>query len=96
MSTYFDVVHHIAGRIRLRVSPRFLKQPLAKDAAKLTQQINAIRGIKQIRLNLAIGSVVIQYDPQIIQPNLWEQWLQDYNGETELNNLIKRWQAQIG
>ena len=96
MSTYFDVVHHIAGRIRLRVSPRFLEQPLAKDTAKLTQQINAIKGIKQIRLNLAIGSVVIQYDPKIIQPVLWERWLQDYNEETELNNLIKRWQAQIG
>ncbi|MCV6636565.1 HMA2 domain-containing protein [Candidatus Albibeggiatoa sp. nov. NOAA] len=96
MTAYFNIVHHIAGRIRFRISPSFLKQPIAKDSKKLTQQIRSINGIQDIRINLLVGSVVVQYDPNIIKPSMWEQWLQEYDEETEFNQLIERWQAQIG
>ncbi len=95
MTTYFNIVHHIAGRIRFRVSPHFIKQPIAQDTQKLTRQIQSINGIQGIRLNLVVGTVVVQYDPKIINPNMWEQWLQECGEETEFNQLIERWQAQM-
>ena len=96
MTAYFNIVHHITGRIRFRISPSFLKQPIAKDSKKLTQKIQSISGIQDIRINLVVGSVVIQYDPSIIDPNMWEQWLQEYDENIEFDQLIERWQAQIG
>lgn len=94
-AVYFDIVHHIAGRIRLRISPTILKQPIAKDVNQLAQQIKNIKGIQDIRFNLAVGSVIIQYDPVAIQPTLWEKWLQDCTEGMELNHLIQHWQSQI-
>lgn len=86
MTTYFNIVHHISGRIRLRLSPSLLAQPLASSAQKLTQQILAINGIDEIRLNPMVGSVVIEYNPAIIQPALWEQY-------SKLENLLQNWQT---
>lgn len=93
MTTYFNIVHHISGRIRLRLSPSLLAQPLARDAQKLTQQILAINGIDEIRLNPMVGSVVIEYNPAIIQPALWEQWVREYDQDSKLENLLQNWQT---
>jgi len=93
MNPYFNVIHHIDGRIRLRVSPHIFKHPVVKDADHLLQQAKAIRGIQQIRLNLAVRSVVIQYDPSIIKPSAWEQWLQEYGESLEFSHLLENYQA---
>lgn len=57
-----EVVHHIAGRMRVRV-------PAAKSAPELSQEIQrsveTIPGVLGVRPNAALGTFVIQYDPAL-------------------------------
>ncbi|OUD15029.1 HMA2 domain-containing protein [Thioflexithrix psekupsensis] len=95
MTTYFHVVHHIHGRIRLRLSPSVLQHPIAKQADTLVQRVRSIRGILDVRINLVVGSIVIEYDPDWIAPQLWEQWIKEYEPQLDVNGLIERWQASL-
>jgi hypothetical protein len=64
------ILHHVPGRIRLKVklSGLFLAQDL--DAADLMKYFN---GILDARTNAAARSIVIRYDESIIAPDLWER-----------------------
>ncbi len=67
MITY-DIVHHIAGRIRLKV-PVMRKLVFAKnlpDHIKDLSFISLPSGIKDIRANPFAGSLVITYKPEEI------------------------------
>ncbi len=62
----YDIVHHIAGRIRLKV-PLIRKLVLAKnipDHIKDLSFISLPSGIKDIRANPFAGSLVIIYEPE--------------------------------
>ncbi len=70
-----EIAHHIPGRIRLRFNHSILaKLPklngIEKEIQKITDQIEAI---KDIRLNLHAGSVVVQYDTDLLPPEFWEE-----------------------
>lgn len=65
MITY-DIVHHIAGRIRLKV-PLIKKLVRARnlpDHIKNLSFISLPSGIKDIRANPFVGSLVIVYEPK--------------------------------
>ena len=65
MITY-DIVHHIAGRIRLKV-PLIKKVVRARnlpDHIKNLSFISLPSGIKDIRANPFVGSLVIVYEPK--------------------------------
>jgi hypothetical protein len=64
------IVHHIPGRIRLKVklSGLFLAQDL--DAADL---VKCFSGILDARTNAAARTIVIGYDEKVIAPELWER-----------------------
>jgi hypothetical protein len=57
-----EVVHHIAGRMRVRV-------PAAKRDAELLQEIrNSVKevpAVLDVSANAALGTLVIQYDPAL-------------------------------
>jgi len=62
----YDIVHHIAGRIRLKV-PLIKKLVRARnlpDHIKNLSFISLPSGIKDIRANPFVGSLVIVYEPK--------------------------------
>ena len=63
------IVHHIPGRIRLKVKLPGLLLARDLDAEEL---VNRFGGILDARTNAAARSIVISYDTQIIAPDIWE------------------------
>ncbi|RAX58030.1 hypothetical protein CCZ01_04275 [Helicobacter monodelphidis] len=77
VADYFTIVHHTPGRIRLRASAA-LKAEFGGGAGNVETILEAIKNIpiiKNIKLNLLIGSVVVEYDAKQFNPSLWESWL---------------------
>ena len=70
-----EIAHHIPGRIRLRFNHSILTSlPKLNGIEKEIQKIvNQIKAIKNIRLNLFAGSVVVQYDTDILPPDFWQE-----------------------
>lgn len=69
---YFSILHHIKGRIRLRVSPKIKEHKHhvgIEDIEALPARIN---GIKSIKINKMIGSLTVEYDHAIFPDHLWE------------------------
>lgn len=76
---YFSIVHHIKGRIRLRVSPKIKEHKhhvSIEDIEALPARIN---GIKSIKINKMIGSLTIEYDHAIFPDHLWENLVKGEN-----------------
>jgi len=72
LGAYFSIVHHIKGRIRLRVSPRIKEHKHhvgIEDIEALPARIN---GINSIKINKMIGSLTIEYDHAVFPDHLWE------------------------
>ena len=64
------IVHHIPGRIRLRVKLSALHLAKGLDAADLMKYFN---GILDARANAAARSIVIGYDQKVIDPDFWSR-----------------------
>jgi hypothetical protein len=62
------IVHHIPGRIRLKVKLSGLLLARDLDAADLMKYFN---GILDARANAAARSIVIGYDERVIDPDFW-------------------------
>jgi hypothetical protein len=80
-----QIVHHIQGRIRLKVklSGLFLAQDLeAEDMKKY------FMGIVDVRTNAAARSIVISYDTGAIAPDLWDRLL-NCNVDPSLRSSVK-------
>ncbi|UCZ56070.1 hypothetical protein LGV61_10085 [Desulfurispirillum indicum] len=56
-----QVAHHIPGRIRLKIKGR-APQWLTSDPASTQTQIEALRGVLQVKLNPLAGSATITYE----------------------------------
>ncbi len=68
LARHTEIVHHIPGRIRLRV----LLSGIAAAREIDLEQIKAhFPGLLDIRVKPIVGSVVIQYDQRRISPDLW-------------------------
>ena len=70
-----EIAHHIPGRIRLRFNHSIVtKLPKLNGIEKEIQKLaNQIEAIKNIRLNLFAGSVVVQYNTEILSPDFWQE-----------------------
>ena len=68
LARHTEVVHHIAGRIRLRV---LLSGIAISRGIDLEQIRTHFPGILDIRVNTLVGSVVIKYDQRRIAPEIW-------------------------
>lgn len=68
---YISVKHHIPGRIRIKFNPKIAMDKQALQIAR--QQKKLPPGVNNTRLNLAARSVVIEYDPQRIAPEILEE-----------------------
>ena len=83
---HLNVVHHVTGRIRFRLQPDALNYVSQMDVHEITSSIRSIPGIEDVRINLIASSIIIYYNPQQIQPKLWEQ-LSNTN-ESELPQIL--------
>lgn len=84
LASYFTIVHHIKGRIRVRVSPKIKECGEAITLEDIESLPHKIEGIKSIKINKIVGSVTIEYDPIIFPSCLWENLV---HGK-ELNEIV--------
>ena len=66
------IVHHVPGRIRLRLGSELMALGERADAAVALGWLHALSGITEVRLNAAAASLVIVYDPARLPPQWWE------------------------
>jgi hypothetical protein len=83
-----SIVHHVAGRIRLRVGPALLSRLAAVNGESVQGLLRSLGGIRGIRVNAAAATVIIEYDPQRLAPGMWETLLE--GGDAEAAALLSR------
>lgn len=92
VASYFTVIAHSPGRLRVRVNPKVKQKSdniTLEDIESLPQKIE---GIKKIKIKKVIASVTIEYDPKVFAPALWEDLINQRNLDEVtvlINNLAK-------
>lgn len=72
------IVHHLPGRLRLRLGPALLERVAASGLSlpaiegRIGQLAGLLPGLRGWRLNPAAASLLIEYDPARLQPQWWE------------------------
>ena len=86
-----EIAHHIPGRIRLKFNHGILARlPKLNGIEKEIQKVaNQIEAIKNIRLNLFAGSVVVQYDTDLLSPDFWQEVVAEKDVE-QLREMARR------
>lgn len=64
---YLSVIHHIDGRIRLRINSKIKQEFQDLNTQDLQNYINKIPGITALKFNPINGSLTINYDNKIIK-----------------------------
>jgi uncharacterized membrane protein len=83
ISSFLTKIHHIKGRIRVRVSPKIKNESNGITIADIESLPKKINGIKSIKINKIVGSITILYDNNIFPYELWEDLL----NQTNLENI---------
>lgn len=86
LAPHTEIVHHIPGRIRLRVLRSGIQLAAKTDIQAI---LRAIPGIRQVRVNPVVGSVVVDYDSQTLPAPLWER-LGKLRFDAALQSELKR------
>lgn len=63
-----SVAHHVPGRLRLRFSLKLLADPRAHRLLEASNAGAKVPGLRGYRLNAPARSVIIEYDPAVINP----------------------------
>jgi copper chaperone CopZ len=63
---HVDLAHHLSGRLRLRSA---LLKGNARASEETQRHLAEIRGVTSARANPTTGSVVLEYDPDVISPS---------------------------
>ncbi len=72
---HLSVAHHVRGRIRLRFSLGLLTDGRAMGLLASAKGAPLPAAVRGVRLNVAARSVVLEYDPEIVQPRVLEEVL---------------------
>ncbi len=88
------IVHHVAGRIRLRIGPALYGRLAAVNGNGVQGLLQSLDGIRGFRVNAAAATVVIEYDPGRLAPGLWEALLEGSDDEAE--QVLGRLLSQYG
>lgn len=92
LASYFSPIAHTPGRLRVRVSSAIKKEASNFDVKNLDEVIKKINGIKNVKINMIIGSVTIEYDNEIFAKELWDDLLAGRNIQNityKINELAK-------
>ncbi len=71
LSDYLQIVHHVPGRLRVRVSKAVLQHSAGLSLADIRKTIDAIEGVRGLKVSPATLSAVVDYDHHVIAPSLW-------------------------
>ncbi len=68
------IVHHVPGRIRLRLGPALLEWAQARgvNPKQAAVWLSTFPGVKGMRINAAAASLIIEYDARRLDPAGWE------------------------
>lgn len=94
VASYFTVISHVKGRLRVRVDPKIqneVSDVSIDDIKTLPQSIN---GIKNIKINKIVASVTIEYDNTIFQKEKWDDLINGENTD-EILEIITNLQKEI-
>lgn len=91
---HLSVIHHLPGRIRLRLGPALWSDAARFGRDQFRKLIDGLAGIHGVRVNAAVASMVIEYDPEQIPPENWEILLRGDDGPA--GDLLNHWLAQHG
>ena len=91
---HISIVHHLPGRIRLRLGPALWGKAAHVDRGRFQALVAQLEGIHDVRINMAVASVVIEYDPGQVLPDNWETLVR---GDAEAaGDLLNQWLARNG
>jgi len=90
---HLSIIHHLAGRIRLRLGPGLWMGASEFDRTQLQRLLEALEGIRAVRVNRAAASVVIEYDPIHLPPGDWETLVR--GDPVAAGELLDRWLARL-
>jgi hypothetical protein len=74
-SSCVEIVHHIPGRLRLRLLLDDLSESLLAGAQAFRGALDGSPGIRSIRVNALARSCTIEYDPREIPLEAWPDFL---------------------
>jgi hypothetical protein len=93
LKKYLSVIHHISGRIRIKIDGTIINDPLFEkalnDKDKYQEIISVLPGLISHRLNFKARSLVINYDPTVIAPKEFEEVIESKNSERVYEILNK-------
>lgn len=85
LAPHTEIIHHIRGRIRLRLKRSGL------DVVKNTnidRLMHSIPGIRNLRINPVVGSLILDYDEARLPFSVWEK-LGEIRSRPELGPAVK-------
>lgn len=73
VATYLRIAHQIPGRIRFKIDPAVLDDPVLRDLGDqdLSAVLGIISGVHAIRINKLARSCTIEYDKALIPDHAW-------------------------
>lgn len=92
IASYFSIVHHTPGRLRVRVNPKIKELSSELSIEDIEQLSKKINGIKNIKINKIVASITIEYDNAIFPKKMWEDLIERKNLEEitqKINALYK-------
>lgn len=72
LRSHLSLVHQVPGRMRLRLGAGLWSRAGELSDTGLRKGLASVQGIKDVRLNLAAASLVIEYDPKVMSPDDWQ------------------------
>ena len=70
---YLKIKHHVPGRIRVKATWNGAKKLAGGSDVDIEKIIAMIPGIHDYRVNLKALSVIINYEPEVLPFQLWEE-----------------------
>lgn len=78
---HLQIVHHIQGRLRLRLLPSILTVLSSVSEQEFQRYLTAMPGILELRLNKPAASLIIIYNAMQIQFSWWERLILASNAD---------------
>ena len=69
---HLQIVHHIQGRLRVRISTSALGEPGHSQVQGLRRFIESLEGVQRLRISATTRSAIVDYNQKNLSPQLWE------------------------
>lgn len=65
---WVSVAHHIDGRVRFKIKSGIVSYAARLKKNAIEEFVSQFPALKSYRLNLSAGSLVLEYDPEVVAP----------------------------